>query len=338
MNSSGAAIATKVRALYGRMLTERDWDKLCRSKNTAELVWALRSMPSWKTAVESLPSDETSTQSFSAALWRQYVDEQARICRFATMTDKRYLELVAYQYELKRILSALRRLSGRENGDNLLSGHDFFLEKSQLDEILLDSCTDWQGLLRATEKTVYSKVLHMIGLSSGGLPSYAEAASLLEIRSYTAVFEYLKKKYSGPQKKRLEEYLGTQADCLNLTHLLRLKQYYPNALDDLEGLLVPVRCHLSDEMIRQIRAAVDLEHVYEILRRRHWSRRFGEDVLVPEKAYDLALIDFCRRLMTGPDSGICTAQAYLTLKQIECRRMIRVYEAVRLGVDPFQVL
>ena len=338
MNSNGAAIATKVRALYGRMLTDRDWDKLCRSKTTAELVWALRGMPAWKSAMGALSSDETDTQRFSAALWNQYADEQVRICRFATLQDKRYLELVAYQYELKRILAALRRLSGREAGSNPLAGHAFFLEKSQLDEALLETCTDWQGLLRATDKTVYARALHLIGLESGGLPNYAEASSLLEIRSYTAVFEFLKKKYTGPQKKRLEEYLGTQADCLNLTHLLRLKQYYPHAMDDLEGLLIPVRCHLTDALIRQIRLAPDLEHVYELLAKRHWSKRFSEDVLVPEEAYDLALIDFCRRLLTGPDSGICTAQAYLTLKQIECRRMIRVYEAVRLGVDPFRVL
>lgn len=338
MNSSGAAIATKVRALYGRMLTDRDWEKLCRSKSTAELVWALRGMNAWKAAMEQLPSDETDTQAFSAALWNQYADEQVRVCRFATMQDKRYLELVAYQYELKRILAALRRLSGREAGSNPLAGHAFFLEKSQIDEELLETCTDWQGLLRATEKTIYSRVLHLIGLESGGLPSYAEAASLLEIRSYTAVFEFLKKKYAGPQKKRLEEYLGTQADCLNLTHLLRLKQYYPNALGDLEGLLIPIRCHLTDELIRQIRQAPDLEHVYELLRKRHWSARFGGGAIVPEQAYDLALIDFCRKLLTGPESGICTAQAYLTLKQIECRRMIRVFEAVRLGVEPERVL
>ena len=338
MNKGSSAIATKVRALYGRMLDERDWEKLCRCKNTGELVWALRDMQAWKPAMEQLPSDDTSPQEFSAALWNQFADEQVRIYRFASMQDKRYLELIAYQYELKRILAALRRLSGREAGSNPLAGNAFFLEKSQIDETLLETCTDWQGLLRATEKTVYTKVLHLIALDQGGLPSYAEAASLLEIRSYTAIFEFLEKKYSGPQKKRLQEYLGTQADCLNLTHLLRLKQYYPDAMNDLSGLLIPVRCHLSDAMIRQIRQAPDIAHVNELLRRQHWSERFGGDALVPEQAYDLALIDFCKKLLTSPDAGICTAQAYLTLKQIECRRMIRVYEAVRLGVDPVRVL
>ena len=338
MNSGSAAIATKVRALYGRMLDEKDLEKLCRSKSTSELVWAMRSMQAWKGAAELLPSDDTTTQSFSAALWTQVADEQVRIYRFASMQDKRYLELIAYQYELKRILAVLRRLSGREEGSNPLSGHAFFLEKSQIDEALLDSCTDWQGLLRATEKTIYARVLHLIGLESGGLPSYAEAASLLEIRSYTAIFEFLNKKYTGPQKKRLQEYIGTQADCLNLTHLLRLKQYYPDALDDLGDLLIPVRSHLTDDLIRQIQQAPDMQHVMEILRRRRWSKHFAEDVLVPEQAQDLAMIDFCRRLLTSPEGGICTAQAYLTLKQIECRRMIRIYEAVRLGVDPARVL
>lgn len=338
MNRSDAAIATKVRALYGRMLSERDWEKLCRSKNTTELVWALRGMQAWKAALEMIPSDETTTQALSSALWLQYSDEQARISRFATMQDRQYLGLVSYQYELKRILAALRRLSGRDTADNPFAENSFFREESQIDEELLDTCTDWQGLLRATEKTVYAKVIRLIGTENGSLPSYSEAASLLEIRSYTAIFEFLKKKYSGPQKKRLEEYSGTMADCLNLTHLLRLKQYYPDALNDLDGLLIPIRCHLTDAMIQQIRQAPDLEHVYEILRKRHWSQRFCGDALVPEQAYDLALIDFCRSLLNGPDSGICTVQAYLTLKQIECRRTIRVFEAVRLGVDPFRVL
>ncbi len=338
MNRTGAAIATKVRALYGRMLAEKDWERLCRSKSTEELVWALRGLPAWKAAMELLPSDHTITQEFSAALWNQVTDEQVRICRFATMQDKRYLELISYQYELKRILAALRRLSGREEGGNPLAGHAFFLEKCRLDETLLETCTDWQGLLRATERTVYARALHTIGLESRGLPSYAEAASILEIRSYTAVFEFLHKKYTGPQKKRLEEYLGTQADCLNLTHLLRLKQYYPDVLQDLGDLLIPIRYHLTDTMIRQIRQAPDTEHVKALMRSKPWSKRFGEDTLVPEQAYDLALIDFCRKLINDPESGVCTVQAYVTLKQIECRRMIRVYEAVRLGVDPVRVL
>ena len=338
MNSGSAAIATKVRALYGRMLEARDWEKLCRCKTTSELVWALRALPAWKPAMERLASDDVSTQSFSSALWYQVADEQMRICRFATMQDKRYLELVAYQYELKRILAAIRRLCGREAGVNPLAGHPFFAEKSQLDEPLLDSCTDWAGLLRATDKTVYAKVLRLVALEGGGLPNYADAASLLEIRSYTAIFEFLQRKYAGPQKKRLEEYIGTQADCLNLTHLLRLKQYYPEMLDHLDGLLIPVRCHLSEAMIRSIRQAPDMEHLKELLRKRHWSSRFGEDVVVPEQAYDLALIDFCRRILSSPDAGICTVQAYLTLKQISCRRLIRVFESVRLGVDPERVL
>lgn len=338
MNSSSAAIAAKVRALYGRMLTDQDWEKLCRCGNVRELTGILRGLPAWKQALDTLPVGETSTRAISDALWYQTADEYVRVYRFATLQDKQYLLFAAYRYELSLILANLRRLLGRDARLNLFSEHAFFHEKCRVDEERINTCSDWEGLCRAAEKSVFAPALAALKVGKDGLPDYPDADTVLESRYYEAVFRFLMKQYSGTQKKRLAEYVGTQADLLNLAHLLRLKKYYPYTLENSEGLLIPVRFHLTEGLVRAISAAPDADAVRRLLEQSRWSKAFADEHLVPERAYDRAMIGFCRRLLGCPEPGICTAQAYLTLKQIECRRLIRVIEAVRLGVEPRRVL
>ena len=338
MDSGSAAISAKVRTLYGRMLTDADWEHLCRCSSVGELATALRGLPAWQQAMSELSPRETSTAALSSALRHQAADEYVRIYGFAAMQDKQYLLFAAYRYEMSLILANLRRILGRDPQPNLFARHEFFQIKCRLDAEQLNDSQNWESLCRACSRSIFASTLRAVPVGNDGLPEYPEVETALENRYYEAVFGFLTRKYTGRQKKRLTEYVGTQADLVNLTHLLRLKRYYPQTLENVESLFIPVRRYLTGEMIRAIAGAADESAVRQILRTSRWSCFFAEEDLVPERAYDRAMIAFCRRLLGSPEPGIHTAQAYLTLKQIECRRLLRVIEAVRLGVEPRRVL
>lgn len=333
-----SAVATKVRALKGKMLTEADWQKLCAMTSIQDVVAYLKAGPSWKTAMAQIRVAAPDTRELERALRLQIYSEYEKLYNFAPWDDRKFLLNIVYKAEYELILSALRRMSTSRAlpPDDIIT--DFFREHSKVDVDAISQSGDFGELMSAVKGSVFEDILRSLPRKPDGLPDYSQASSALENSYYSMVYAYLAKGYKGLGKKVLIESIGTQADLLNIVYILRMRRLLGPS-PRIPGLLIPVWYKLTSEFITELASAPSDSDVRAILRNSRWKDYFENfETLGIERRYERALEDFCRKLITSPAPSLCIPHAYLTLKEIECRKLIRLIEAIKYGIDPHSVV
>jgi len=157
---------------------------------------------------------------------------------------------------------------------------------------------------------------------------------------YGQAFKYLAKRYNGGDKLRLISFIGVEADLLNIMNILRLHRCFPKALSSisLDKLLIPVGKKLKREFAEALRDAGSIDEALMLLEKSQWGNFFkGINPDRLERECDSFMESFCRKLIHSPLPNACIPQAYLTLKRLECERLIRVVEAIKAGIPPREV-
>ena len=328
------AVAAKVRALKGTMLTDDEFHQLCLCSSVAEAAAFLRRHPGYSAAVEALPAAHITLQQLQSALKHQWMEQFQRLYRFASAKDRKYLAFAIWHTELRVILSSLRRLQSPGTSEPEEPVSDFFTAKSGSDLNAVAASRDYTSLLRAVKNSVFYDVLSALPRDAEtGLPDYGTADIMLQNQLYSREWSLLSKGQSTVGQKRMKELLGHEADLLNIIHAIRLRRFSP----DIKGF-IPVSHRLKPETTVAIASAANDDEVEAILSASGWIKHFPDGIKNPEKQYRRQMEVFCRRLLKSAEPNFCLVQAYLTLKELERDKVIRIVQAVDYGLDPTTVI
>lgn len=330
------ALAAKVRALYGRRLRYEDFLQLGNCNSEQEVLTTLQRYPGWATAVEGLeqsPDQFIGRVELENALGDQLAREYRSLCYFLPQKDRKIMSFPVLLAEKDAILQTLRRLKATSYYEGI--PHSQHLEGSPLDQNTLDACQDYDGLLAATQDTIYSSVLYQMRPESRSeLPDYMTVESLMYTTYFSHMYQLAYQHYQGSTKATLLEAFGKQTDLLNLIYILRIKTYFPQT-EELSHLLFPFNYRLSESFLQDLCAAPDANTAFTMIRSSHYGECFQSvDVSEVEDYYRKAFWEFNhRQLLTAPPS-VYTAMSYLILKDFEMHALVNVIESVKYNV-PF---
>lgn len=335
------AIRAKVMAMQGKMLTAEDFGHLTECTDITEVVNFLRAHRGWSETISNLSAPVTN-DALKAAVADRVWQENEKLYRFSGVNDKALLRFAAAKGEYGLILSALRRLSssGDPKNDsetgNVPRIAAFLRDKSSIDTKALEICTNWHDLLEAVSGSIFEESLRGLEVDQKTqLPNYSAASVLFENTYYREIFSYVAHKTVGIGQKQLRQMFGEQADFLNIVSILRLHRYFPDSLIKADKLLVPVAYRMKPDITSALINAQNESEAISLLKDTKYGELFQNmDGKRLEAIHEKALSEFCRKLVTIGEPSAATAPAYLALKEIECNKLIRVIEAVRLGVDP----
>jgi len=333
----GAARA-KVMALYGRMLTEDNFTRLCACGSLSEAAAVLRSCPGWadKPALAvPAPSEKVLKDAVEGALIKEY----ASLWSFCSRQDREFLSFILRRGELEAILLKLQTFRWDCPPMNP-SMEKLLRDSSSLDMEALAAAKDYPGILAAAKRTIYAPAMNALKPARDSeLPDYRKLSVSLENECYRNLFSYVGKNAGGRNKLLLTELLGTEADLLNLVNIMRIIKYFPDSASEGSSLLIPVYNKLTPRLAERLMTAGTWEEAKAMMAGTSLGRMAEKlDFKQPERAYIQSLESFCRRLIRLPEPSVCTVQAYLTLKEQECKRLMRIIEAIDCGADPARAL
>ena len=334
MKYSGSS--AKVKALYGRMLSEDDWRHLYACTSVSDIALFLRNSKGWNEISPAVMS----TSALRETVLKKVFTEYERLYKFSYLEDKKYLLFTLYRAEYGFILNTLRRLQSGEAPVANEEATEFVRKHSLADIAALESCTDYAGLLEAISGSIYEKPLKRLPVvQETGLPSYRDAAILFESQYYKTVFSYIQQNYKGLGKKKLVKVLGTEADLLNIVSLLRLQRHFPGSLNRANELLIPIHSLIEPKLLEELLSAKSESELVKILEKSPCRGYLeGKDLQKLESLYYEAMEAFCRQIIKAPEPSICVPVAYLTLREFECKKLTRLIQAVDYGLEPEKVL
>lgn len=333
------AVSAKVMAMYGKMLKDEDWRKLCDCKSVAEICAILRSHNGWSKVMSEIPPTPT-TKMLETAVRRRVYEDYEKLYKFLQIEDKKYLRFFLYRAEYDFILDALKEKSSESPLPKTLILTEYMKKNSSVDIDALEHSRNLTEILNAVKDSIYYKPLTALKLNpETGKPSYWEAGVALENAYYKAIFSYLSGQYKGLGRKKLKETLGLEADLINITGIIRIHRSFRSSLEKTDGLLIPVTYHLKPELQSALLDAKSEGEALDILRRSPLGKHLeGADTGRIESIFYNSMERFCRKLLRTAGADVSVPQSYLVLKELECKKLNRVIEAVSVGVDPKNVI
>ena len=244
------------------------------------------------------------------------------------------MEFRIHMAERTAILNTLRRLGTGKYVKGMPPAPRIVL-RGKVDYEALRRCTDYAGLLEACRQTIYyPALLHLRPAEGRGLPDYSVAETLLHSAYFAHMFSLAQRRCGSAQRELIQRALGQQADLLNILHILRLKTYFPDLPPETcLTMLFPFRMALRPELLTALCAARSPEEVFDLLADTPYARRFsGGSAAQAEEDCRKTLYAFYKRLLITAPPSVCTAMAYLELKETELAALVNVIESVKYGV------
>ena len=336
MSAGYEALATKAKAMYGKRIRRQDLERIAAMESTQQVVEELSQHPGWNHAAQHLPQDAILTRAvLEQALRSQIRGEYLRLSAFIPQKDRPLMEFPVLRSEMEQILAALRRLHASMFKEMEPLPTAYILH-SKVDLEGLRRCTTYDGLVEATRGSIYHAALDRLRDGEGVLPDYGVTEALLQGVYYRHLHRIIRRRYEGDVRRVLERSVGSQVDLLNLMHILRMKQYFPQEENYLPVLL-PYHYKIKPQLIHAMCDAPNPEGVLELAESTPYAsvfRDLGQRDL--QHLYTATLYRLSRKeLMMGKPS-IYSGVAYMNLREVELKAVVSAVEAAKyhMSLDP----
>lgn len=326
------ALAGKARAMFGRLLTDRDYTGLMSQSSVAKVASYLSDNTNYGQDLSGLDLSNIHRGQLENILKKSLLNDFRKLFFFSRGSIKSFLKLLYLKYEvecLKRIFRILETSKGTVPDEASL----MFLKKyDTLNISKLAKSRNTQELTANLENTVYYSALRPF-LTGAKKQDLFHIEMSLDIFYLNLVFENKNKLLSGFDMKAIDLLLGTEIDILNLLWIYRGKMVYNLDRSVIFGYLIPHRYKISMEIINELMDAKDYESFIEILGRTKYAGIFEkEGRSFFELNYSDTMYKLHRKFFRKHVFSIAGAVSYLHLKEFEISNIISIVEGIRYGL------
>ena len=333
------AVGTKVRAMFGRRLHYADFAKLADMHAIPEALAYLKSHPACAQALVNVTPSELGRDTLEIAFRRQLREEYCQIMHYFPKEDHFLLRYQTVYVEVEQLMYFFKLFQIGRQAEYTFNLPAYFTRYSQIQYAALASVTNYAGFLEAVRHTDFYPQLARLTHSDGSFPDFTAIDMVMRSYFYRTTIKRMAKQYRGQTYDILRESIGSQADLLNVTHIFRIRHYYPNLLDDIFHYLIPVNYHLRPATVKALYQAPTTDDAFSILRATPYGKHFDRYAFPHMEGYYYQyLYDFNSRQMRTGMPTLYMPIAYLHLRELECLNLIRILECVRYGIPAHEAL
>lgn len=331
---SYSGITTKVRAMESHFITDAGYREMASLESVSDAVGYLNRIPSYAAIFGSFEEEHLHRGMIEQRLTLSLYDDFAKLYRFSSISQRKFLDLYFMHYEIAILKKCLRNALDHQNFDFDLSAfQDFFDKHSKLDIIKLSSCGSLQELITELEGSPYSELLSH--LSDKGEPTLFDYEMNLDLMYFKAVWKLKSKMLTRNETKILSQCFGSKLDMLNIQWIYRSKKYYNIPPADIYALLIPVYYRLKTGDITRMAEAGSLEEFYSALQDTFYGSLELTDLNEKpdlEELYEKVLNRIHRITSQRDPYSMAVLNSYLYYKELEIHKIITVIESIRYGI------
>ncbi len=327
-----SGIATKIRAMQAKLLTEADFEQIAGMHSVPEVIDFLKGKPAYASYLERMDSALYHRGNAEKILYQSLFDDYSRIFRFAGMEQKQFLKTYWKRYEIDVINYCLRIVFNHYQVPfDLDYKKEYFQRYSQISIDALVASKNITELVDNLKDTEYYRPLEKISeLETAGLFDYDMA---LELYYFTTLWKQQKRILKGKELELYARDCGTKIDLLNIQWVYRAKKYYHMLPPQIYSLTIPIHYHLSVGEYKTLVEAPSVEEFFRQLEQTRYAKKFDlGDGRTMERAYK----DCMRRLYLADRRqnpySIASIYTYLFLKEEEIDQLTTALECIRYGL------
>lgn len=332
--SSNSAVAAKVRAMYGKCLTNADFDNLLSSTGMGGICGYLKEH-SYSDVLADVSENDVHRGMLEFRIICKLESEYNRLYKFVDAHQQVILDYWFMRREVNYLKHNIRNLFNRESELAHMPDPEefsaFFQNHTSLDTQMCRNADSIEDFIAACKGTIYERFLKRAAAVSS---DYFSIAMGLDALYYDAYWHECSK-LRAHERTALERLIGSEIDMLNIIWIYRGKKYFKFSDEMIYTYLLPVNYRLTENTIKQLVSAKTVEEMVAAAGNTGYKRlfrRLSDGFYIEENLrrdmYKLAKSVF----RTSPDT-VAGLVAYLDLKEFEILNIVRVIEGIRYGLN-----
>ncbi len=336
MNGSMNATVAKIKAVYGKRLSEKDYIELYSKKKVTDVAEYLKKNTHYSNVFANVDTNSVHRGYLESLLNKAYFDEYERLCKFQQLSDQPFFNFLLVRSELQELLKAMLYLNNERNDAYIQSMHAFMIEKASFDMIALAKAKNFKELLGVIRHTPYYHVLRNIQPDKNGNIPYTQCEILIRTFYLEWLLETVRRNFDKKTTDVLSEQINVQADIINIVNAYRMKKYFMADARYLKEYSLPFHGRLSKE--RQ-------DEVFEADSPADFIRRFSKTIYGRfmgtldenieggqfEKELEKLRCSITKRALKFSDNAAVSLYSYMYLSEVELKNIITIIESIRYG-------
>lgn len=338
------AVVTKARAVYGRRLTERNYDELMRRRTVRDAADYLRQNTIYSAVLQDLPDNMVTRGYLESLLGADFYARLQRISAYGIKASNEFYKFYRLASEIRVLLLCLRFLAGgqMERAAAAVPDKVPMLHLKAANLFAVRSAGDLRGLLR---RTPYDKILAPL-LSGDGVPPDDFTCDIfacdvaLNSYYYRTVFELLQRHTRGKVRQEATLIFDSRAELSNICTIYRMNRFYNADAAAIEAALLPTSERIPKSFYRKLIHSPP-ETLFETLR----SSKYA---VYPDR-HDNALIEYeaariryalSRRAIRFSTNAPTVFAAFALLSEIEIENITNIIEGIhyKIPIDEMEKL
>lgn len=335
-----SGIAAKVKAMEGRLITDRQFKTMAALESVPDAVGFLKTLPSYHDTFSGFDDQDLHRGTIERRLTDSLYHDFTKLYRFASVKQRRFLDLYFIHFETDILKGCLRNAAARETISLGLSRYEeFFKNHSPLDLIRISAAENLEEFIDNLEGTCYYQPLHR--LRESGSTNLFDYEMALDLFYFQRIWRLIKKTLPASEQKTIHQSFGTKLDLLNLQWIYRTKKYYAASAETISALLIPIRCRLKKDQLDSLLRTETMEDFFSELSKTWYGARLKESDL--DESPDLEILyryvlnhmHTAARKKKPYSMGIL--YAYLYFKEAELKKIITIIESIRYNIDVSEI-
>lgn len=333
-----SGLTTKIKAMYSKLVTPEQYDEMMSLNSVSAVVEYLKKLPEYQGLFDNVDAKDLHRGELERYLYLSSYRDFGKIYNFASVKQRKFLELYFMKYETHILKSILREIFDNHQVSLDVSGIRLYYERfSKIDLNKVTASTNIEEFINSLKNTIfYAPLRRTSSLDHTTLFDYELCLDLF----YFQTMWHNKDKYlSGYDLDIITKSCGYKIDMLNIQWILRCKKYYHISSADIYSMLIPVRYKLKNNEIKAMVESENEKTFFDVFNTTYYHKKakmVGTESM--EKMYSIINDALHIKTFKAKPYSIASIDSFLHLKHNEIAKLITLTECVRYSYSHDEIV
>lgn len=335
---SNKAMITKSRAMYGKRLTNENYQDLVRMKSVREIASYLKETPGYADVLSNIYPESVHRGQLELLLHKSLFNKYIRLTHYDVSGKSNFLSFVVSRLEIEQILRCIMGINANNTENFIVDLPGYLISHASFPMIKLAKIKTFEELLEVIDKTPYEKVIRQFTPKNGELIDYTGCEVSLRTLYYTRMFSLIQRDFKGKHRDELEEILKIEVELINVSTIFRLKSFFKMDGQEIRKYLFPFTYKLKKERLENLLQAESGEDIFRMIN----SSSYGNKIDNDEFSYiedDIRRLNayYNKQLLRFSSNAPAVVYCFMSLAQIELINITNIIEGVRYNLSAEEI-
>ncbi len=333
MSKASNAILAKARAMYGKCLSEKDYEELIACHTVSEVAAYLKTRTNYASALVGLNDNDVHRGQLEAMLKQNIYFDVFALSRYEQDDSRGFSEFIISKMEIEQIINCVRLINIGKPGEYVYTmplSLDKFAKISLSD---LTGVRSYEDMLEVLKNTTYYRTLLKFNPKEGEKVKIAELEVQLNNNNYGRLMKMISDARNKKDRNELKELFSIMIDFKNVSRIIRLKKYYNFGEEKIKTNLIPYG-RLSNRIIDELCSSENVNEVLERARSTYLVKYLSKLQYNSQTQITNALVyNYCKHHLRLSINPRVVMVSYVFLKDIELGNIVNIIEGTRYGIS-----